>query len=131
MENDELVKIKYYDYIHKKVVEIEVSSEVAKYIKKSDRTARKKQAIYNKYNIPLEVAMKDENNIDKFTDDGQFKEIDKKITLERFINNNPDLLKQYFKDYDETKKHELFEDLLYDTDDVKIKRLKELILGSD
>ena len=33
--------------------------------------------------------------------------------------------------YDETKKQELLEDLLYDTDDVKIKRLKELILGSD
>ena len=131
MENDELVKIKYYDYINKKVVELEVSSEVAKYIKKSERTSRKKQAIYNKYNIPLEVAMKDVNNIDKFTDNSQFKEIDNKIMLEQFINNNPELLKNYFKDYDETKKQEILENLLYDTDDETITRLKELILGSD
>lgn len=52
-DSKDLVTIDYYDRIHKKWIKVEVTKEVARFMKTNSEITRKKQNKYNFRNIPL------------------------------------------------------------------------------
>lgn len=52
-DSKDLVTIDYYDRIHKKWIKVEVTKEVARFMKTNSEINRKKQNKYNFRNIPL------------------------------------------------------------------------------
>lgn len=52
-DSKDLVTIDYYDRIHKKWIKVEVTKEVARFMKSNGKKTRRKQNKYNFRNIPL------------------------------------------------------------------------------
>lgn len=52
-DSKDIVTIDYYDRIHKKWIKVEVTKEVARFMKTNSEITRKKQNKYNFRNIPL------------------------------------------------------------------------------
>ena len=61
-ENKDLITIDYYDRIHKQWIKVEVTKEVAKFMKADEQKTRRKQNQYDYYNIPLSDVEREEND---------------------------------------------------------------------
>ena len=60
--NKDLITIDYYDKIHKQWIKVEVTKEVANFMKADEQKTRRKQNQYDYYNIPLSHFEREDND---------------------------------------------------------------------
>lgn len=60
--NKDLITIDYYDRIHKQWIKVEVTKEVANFMKADEQKTRRKQNQYDYYNIPLSHFEREDND---------------------------------------------------------------------
>lgn len=99
-DNKDLITIDYYDRIHKQWIKVEVTKEVANFMKADEQKTRRKQNQYDYYNIPLSHFEREDNDftfdvidedsdIEKQLEQIQLKEIeDMKEDFERTLIEN-------------------------------------------
>lgn len=61
-DNKDLIIIDYYDRIHKQWIKVEVTKEVANFMKADEQKTRRKQNQYDYYNIPLSHFEREDND---------------------------------------------------------------------
>ena len=61
-DNKDLITIDYYDRIHKQWIKVEVTKEVANFMKADEQKTRRKQNQYDYYNIPLSHFEREDND---------------------------------------------------------------------
>lgn len=61
-DNKDLMTIDYYDRIHKQWIKVEVTKEVANFMKADEQKTRRKQNQYDYYNIPLSHFEREDND---------------------------------------------------------------------
>ena len=61
-DSKDLVTIDYYDRIHKQWIKVEVTKEVANFMKADEQKTRRKQNQYDYYNIPLSHFEREDND---------------------------------------------------------------------
>ena len=101
--NKDLITIDYYDRIHKQWIKVEVTKEVAKFMKADEQKTRRKQNQYDYYNIPLSHFEREDND---FT----FDVIDEDSDIEQQLEK--DRLKE-IEDMQEDYERTLIENSLY------------------
>lgn len=102
-DNKDLITIDYYDRIHKQWIKVEVTKEVAKFMKADEQKNRRKQNQYDYYNIPLSHFEREDND---FT----FDVIDEDSDIEQQLEK--DRLKE-IEDMQEDYERTLIENSLY------------------
>ena len=102
-DNKDLITIDYYDRIHKQWIKVEVTKEVAKFMKADEQKTRRKQNQYDYYNIPLSHFEREDND---FT----FDVIDEDSDIEKQLEK--DRLKE-IEDVQEDYERTLIENSLY------------------
>ena len=102
-DNKDLITIDYYDRIHKQWIKVEVTKEVAKFMKADEQKTRRKQNQYDYYNIPLSHFEREDND---FT----FDVIDEDSDIEQQLEK--DRLKE-IEDMQEDYERTLIENSLY------------------
>lgn len=102
-DSKDLVTIDYYDRIHKQWIKVEVTKEVARFMKTNSEITRKKQNKYNFHNIPLSHFESEDN-------DYSFDVIDENADIEeQFEKEQMKEIKDMKEDYERT----LIENSLY------------------
>ncbi len=61
-DNKDLITIDYYDRIHKQWIKVDVTREVAKFMKADEQQTRRKQNQYDYHNIPLSHFEREDND---------------------------------------------------------------------
>lgn len=61
-DNKDLITIDYYDRIHKQWIKVDVTREVAKFMKADEQKTRRKQNQYDYHNIPLSHFEREDND---------------------------------------------------------------------
>ena len=61
-DNKDLITIDYYDRIHKQWIKVDVTREVAKFMKADEQQTRRKQNQYDYHNIPLGHFEREDND---------------------------------------------------------------------
>ena len=101
--NKDLITIDYYDRIHKQWIKVEVTKEVANFMKADEQKTRRKQNQYDYYNIPLSHFEREDN-------DYTFDVIDEDSDIEQQLEK--DRLKE-IEDMQEDYERTLIENSLY------------------
>ena len=102
-DSQELRIVDYYDRIHKRWIKVEVTKEVAKFMKTNNEITRKKQNKYNFHNIPLSHFESEDN-------DHSFDVIDENVNIEeQFEKEQMKKIENMKEDYERT----LIENSLY------------------
>lgn len=102
-DNKDLMTIDYYDRIHKQWIKVEVTKEVANFMKADEQKTRRKQNQYDYYNIPLSHFEREDN-------DYTFDVIDEDSDIEQQLEK--DRLKE-IEDMQEDYERTLIENSLY------------------
>ena len=61
-DSKDLITIDYYDRIHKQWIKVDVTKEVAKFMKADEQQTRRKQNQYDYHNIPLSHFEREDND---------------------------------------------------------------------
>lgn len=61
-DSKDLITIDYYDRIHKQWIKVDVTKEVAKFMKADEQKTRRKQNQYDYHNIPLSHFEREDND---------------------------------------------------------------------
>lgn len=102
-DNKDLITIDYYDRIHKQWIKVDVTREVAKFMKADDQKTRRKQNQYDYHNIPLSHFEREDN-------DYTFDVIDEESDIDKQLEK--ETLKE-IEDMQEDYERTLIENSLY------------------
>ena len=102
-DNKDLITIDYYDRIHKQWIKVDVTREVAKFMKADEQKTRRKQNQYDYHNIPLSHFEREDN-------DYTFDVIDEESDIDKQLEK--ETLKE-IEDMQEDYERTLIENSLY------------------
>ena len=102
-DSKDLITIDYYDRIHKQWIKVDVTKEVAKFMKADEQKTRRKQNQYDYYNIPLSHFEREDN-------DYTFDVIDEESDIDKQLEK--ETLKE-IEDMQEDYERTLIENSLY------------------
>lgn len=102
-DNKDLIAIDYYDRIHKQWIKVDVTREVAKFMKADEQKTRRKQNQYDYHNIPLSHFEREDN-------DYTFDVIDEESDIDKQLEK--ETLKE-IEDMQEDYERTLIENSLY------------------
>ena len=102
-DSKDLITIDYYDRIHKQWIKVDVTKEVAKFMKADEQKTRRKQNQYDYHNIPLSHFEREDN-------DYTFDVIDEESDIDKQLEK--ETLKE-IEDMQEDYERTLIENSLY------------------